>query len=152
VRGHLPYFVVEEMRRQKFVRNFTLAVLLVLSVPFGVSLLAAPSPSRGRPPGVTSANLATPWAQSTYPWYRPSYTPFPALTDVPRVLMPSLGGTDEIVVETGDTLSTLACRYGTTVEYLQTLNEMGTRTDLDAGQKLTVPGGLRLDPIRPACR
>ncbi|MCL7380359.1 LysM domain-containing protein [Streptomyces sp. 35G-GA-8] len=38
----------------------------------------------------------------------------------------------------GETLSEIACRYGTTVEALQEYNDMGRRTGLVAGQRLLV--------------
>lgn len=53
-----------------------------------------------------------------------------------------------IVVEPGDTLSGLACRYRTTVTLLQQINGLGTSTMLYSGQKLLVP---TFDAITSGC-
>ncbi|MBC3839303.1 LysM peptidoglycan-binding domain-containing protein [Streptacidiphilus sp. 4-A2] len=49
----------------------------------------------------------------------------------------------------GDTLSLLACRYGTNVSALQTLNSLGTSTTIRAGWKLLVPNDA---PVSRGCR
>ena len=44
------------------------------------------------------------------------------------------------VVQAGDNLSTIARKYGTTVAKLQSLNNMGSSTNLNIGQKIKVQG------------
>ena len=60
----------------------------------------------------------------------------PSLMPVPT-LIPLLWTT--IVVSPGDTLSELACRYGTTVRQLQQANQLGRSSQIQAGQPLRVP-------------
>jgi membrane-bound lytic murein transglycosylase D len=44
------------------------------------------------------------------------------------------------VVQAGDNLSSIARKYGTTVAKLQSLNNMGSSTNLNIGQKIKVQG------------
>ncbi|HSV68381.1 MAG TPA: M48 family metalloprotease [Mycobacteriales bacterium] len=70
-------------------------------------------------------------------WYLPPINPrleYPLTTSIP---IASLLGT--VTVRAGDTLSRLACRYGTTVAELQKLNDLGTSTRIFAGQLLYLP-------------
>jgi LysM repeat protein len=49
------------------------------------------------------------------------------------------GGTSPYVVQRGDTLRTIASRYGTTVSYLSSLNGLGNPNFIWVGQRLKVP-------------
>ncbi len=60
----------------------------------------------------------------------------PSLMPLPT-LAPLLWTT--IVVPPGDTLSQLACRYGSTVRELQQVNGLGHSSQIQAGQQLRVP-------------
>jgi LysM repeat protein len=53
---------------------------------------------------------------------------------------PSSGGTTTYVVQRGDTLSVIAARYGTTVNYLVSLNGLMNPNFIYVGQVLRVPG------------
>jgi Zn-dependent protease with chaperone function len=69
----------------------------------------------------------------------------PGLMPVPT--LPPLWIT--IVVAPGDTLSGLACRYGSTVRQLQQVNGLGRSSQIEAGQQLRVPA---LPDRRTSCR
>ncbi len=49
------------------------------------------------------------------------------------------------VVKAGDNLSLIARKYGTTVAKIQALNDMGSNTVIDVGQKLKVVGELAVE-------
>jgi len=61
---------------------------------------------------------------------------------------PSSGGTTAYVVQRGDTLGAIAARYGTTVNYLVSLNGLMNPNLIYVGQVLQVPGGA--SPVPPA--
>lgn len=61
-------------------------------------------------------------------------TPTPTLTPLPSPTP------FEYVVRTGDTLSEIARRYGTTVEAIMQANDIADATDLHAGVRLTIVG------------
>ncbi|MFF3377592.1 M48 family metalloprotease [Streptomyces sp. NPDC002680] len=139
--------VVQELARQRTVAKVTVGALIVAGVVWGIALVNSdpyqPYPQSYRTEEPTETY---PWATSTpsYPLALPTSgsgrrLPTPFITDLdpplptPRLLF----GVHDVVP--GDTLSGIACEYGTTVEDLQDLNEMGKRTDLDVGQKLLVP-------------
>ncbi|MDF4200692.1 LysM peptidoglycan-binding domain-containing protein, partial [Bacillus subtilis] len=50
-----------------------------------------------------------------------------------------LSNSQEVTVNDGDTLATLASQYGTTAQAIQDLNDMGTSNSLTAGQTIRVP-------------
>ncbi len=54
---------------------------------------------------------------------------------------PSSDGTTTYVVQSGDTLGAIAARYGTTVNYLASLNGLMNPNFIYVGQVLSVPGG-----------
>lgn len=70
------------------------------------------------------------YPDSTY--HPPTYTP-------PLLRMPLIPLDRLVIVHRGDTLSYLACHYGTTVADLQTRNDLGTSTVIQVGQSLVVP-------------
>lgn len=144
VSAELPPFVAEEIDRQRVVRNFTLGVLALLMLAWGVALVV---PDEPRPLGQVTA------AHPTSSWSAPrnlGLLPTPTLDPVPPLLQPPYAKPSiplpswhaplmPITVQRGDTLTRIACRYGTTVRELQELNGLGTRTRIYAGQGLLVP-------------
>ncbi|MEU6375309.1 M48 family metalloprotease [Streptomyces sp. NPDC046909] len=141
-----PDLVVEELARQRKVAKVTMGALIAAGMVWGIALVntdsSQPYPQSYRP---KLPLLAT-----------PQYTPQPLFTDLlpdPALSMPlpvpsltrpiPLPSLDfsfrSHAVRPGDTLTGIACQYGTTVEDLQELNDMGRRTDLTAGQTLLVP-------------
>ncbi|HSG15428.1 MAG TPA: LysM peptidoglycan-binding domain-containing protein [Anaerolineae bacterium] len=69
---------------------------------------------------------------------QPPTTP-PPTTPPPTTPPPTSGGT--YVVKPGDTLSSIAARYGTTVQELAALNGISNPNLIYAGQVLQIPGG-----------
>jgi hypothetical protein len=57
----------------------------------------------------------------------------------PAFAVPTPSLVTSIVVQPGDSLGALACRYGISVRALQKLNHLGRSTRIAAGQRLTVP-------------
>ncbi|MQS09542.1 M48 family metalloprotease [Streptomyces sp. IF17] len=160
--GRMPEHLARELRRQRTVRGFTLGVLAVVGVIWVVAL-AGSDPSRPYSPPVT--NLPT--GPTTGPTGGPDASGFPGLPEPPTIPyprdVPGLPGSGftyppPIVtippyeswgvltpiphtVRPGDTLSGIACRYDTTVEHLQRMNDMGSRTEIRVGEELRVPNG-----------
>ena len=141
--------VVEELARQRKVAKVTMGALIVAGAVWGIALIGSDGsqPYQPFPQSYRSGQPATGFPQYTpLPAYsdlvpEPSFTawlPTPVFTDLitPPPLELSFGFH---VVVPGDTLSGLACQYGTTVGDLQELNDMGKRTDLAVGQRLLVP-------------
>ena len=64
-----------------------------------------------------------------------------ALLLVPLQSAAHAQGQTQHVVQTGDTLYSLAIRYGTTVSAIQSLNNLGADTYIYVGQVLQIPGG-----------
>ncbi|MFJ5307553.1 LysM peptidoglycan-binding domain-containing protein [Streptomyces sp. NPDC088350] len=141
-----PNLVVQELARQRTVAKVTMGALIVAGVVWGIALLGSdssqPYPQSYRPGLPTAAASGyTPWPLST------DLVPTPRFSveyPVPIITRPILRPTPDVFfrihfVVAGDTLSHLACVYGTTVEDLQKLNRMGKRTDLAVGRMLWVP-------------
>lgn len=86
------------------------------------------------PGQLSNPYLVPPLGTFTYP--RPSFrlgtlpSGFPTFSALINV---------QVLVKAGDSLSSLACRYGTTVPRIQTLNKLGSSTVIFAGERLTVP-------------
>jgi LysM repeat protein len=98
---------------------------LDLSPSPGVSA-SAPAPTRrSTPPPSGSAPLSLPPSASLVPTFAPTPTPRPP--------------TRSYTVRAGDTLYALAIRFGTTVQILRQLNEMGNSSALQIGQVLRIP-------------
>lgn len=144
-----PELVAEELRRQRRVAKVTLGALICAGAVWVAALIGSdsspPYPGTYRPVLPTSAFPAyPPQPRFTDPLPAPSYgLPGPTfgLPNLPLYPQPSLVLPVFRVhtVAPGDTLSGIACRYGTTVKKLQRLNDMGASTDLTAGQKLWIP-------------
>ena len=67
-------------------------------------------------------------------------TDIPAATSAPAATTaPSTGSTVTYVVQRGDTLYSLARRYGTTVEAIATANGIANPNQIRVGQTLTIP-------------
>jgi Zn-dependent protease with chaperone function len=154
--GQVPGFVAEELARQRTVRNFTLGVLAVLGLAWGVALLQPDEPQRY--PSVASVNVLGTRPFPNYPGLLPTTSADPLSPLVrpslllPSLLLPTLSlPVTPIVVERGDTLSEIACRYRTSVRELQELNDMGSSTRIRAGQTLWVPTGPGLGLVRTDC-
>ena len=64
--------------------------------------------------------------------------PPPAPPSAPRTASTATATTHRVV--RGDNLTDLARRYGTTVRAIQAANDMGRRTVIQVGERLTVPG------------
>ncbi|CAL9367347.1 M48 family metalloprotease [Streptomyces sp. enrichment culture] len=147
-----PELVMEELRRQRRVAKVTLGTLICAGVVWVVALIGSdfssyPQSSRpvlpvgSFPAYPTQPRLTTPFPAPGYGLPTPDYDPplpWPSLTlhPHPSLFLPVFR---VHAVVPGDTLSGIACRYGTTVAELQELNGMGTRTGLVAGQKLWIP-------------
>jgi nucleoid-associated protein YgaU len=52
---------------------------------------------------------------------------------------PTEGGEERYVVESGDTLSSIAARYGTTVDAIVEANDLDDPDRIDVGDELTIP-------------
>lgn len=146
ISSQVPSVVVQEVERQRQVRNFTLVVLAIMFVPWVVTAYKA-KVSNGydssRAPALYDLPTPPPYLAGTRPLV-PTYTPLPPralVTQVPSFApqVPSSGLLLTITVERGDTLTRLACRYHTTVERLKSVNSMGSRARLRIGEKLKVP-------------
>ncbi|MFD7288509.1 M48 family metalloprotease [Streptomyces sp. NPDC059863] len=135
-----PDLVLGELARQRKVAKVTVGALIATGAVWGIALIGTDPSQPYRPAFPTPA--------------APQYSPTPRLTfplptrpglDIP-LPTPSLSFTLPLPdfpyrihrVLPGDTLSEIACRYGTTVEALQEYNDMGRRTGLVAGQRLLV--------------
>ncbi|MFG2374871.1 M48 family metalloprotease [Streptomyces sp. NPDC048504] len=141
-----PDLVVEELARQRKVAKVTMGAVIVTGMVWGIALLGSDSSQpygQSYRPGLPTAAASryTPWPSYTDALPTPGYTarlPLPVFTEPILRPTPSLYFRIHFVVR-GDTLSALACEYGTTVEDLQERNDMGRRTDLTVGQMLLVP-------------
>jgi membrane-bound lytic murein transglycosylase D len=63
----------------------------------------------------------------------------------PKISMPKYGRSAVHVVKKGDSLWTIAKRYGTTTKKIQELNHL-SKTDLHKGQTLTIFDGQKMPP------
>ena len=99
---------------------------------------ATPSPVATRP--LSSPTPVTETEAATMPAPAETPTPMP-VTPVAPVPAPTVSATEVYyIVQWGDTLTWIACRYGTTVEAIKSAN--GLRSDfIYAGQRLMIPAG-----------
>lgn len=103
-------------------------------------LTGGPAPSR--PAGVTAAPGATPTDASA-----PQPTPDPSASQIPtpqptasEARTPTAAPTSRIhVVVRGETLSSIAARYGVTIEAIQDANQIADPSLIQVGQRLVIP-------------
>jgi hypothetical protein len=96
------------------------------------SRAAAGLPAEGAP-GRTSGSVATPAALTPQPTPVPTPAGTPVITTEVRVLQPNY------TVAPGDTLGSIARRYGISVDALASMNNLENRNSLSVGQKLVIP-------------
>jgi LysM repeat protein len=99
-----------------------------------------PSGTPGGTPGISPTPAGTPGISPT-PGGTPTATPTPASSPTPT---PS--EFTEYAVQQGDTLSTIAQRFGTTADELTRINGLTNPNTLDIGQKLKIPTPSRPTP------
>lgn len=109
--------------------GFILARLGVGAQPSETAAVPTASTQAAAPPAVTRAALATPQPTPT-PGPPPGQGP---LRTTERVLEPTY------TVAPGDTLGSIAAKFGTTVEALQSINNLQDRNVLSVGQRLVIP-------------
>lgn len=83
---------------------------------------------------IPTASELTPRAPATQPPLTPAATAAPATPTVPAAA-------GEYLVQPGDTLSTIAIEYSTSMAALQVLNNLDDPRLLRAGQRLKIPAG-----------
>jgi len=128
-------------------RTISQAALAVLMVAAAAALIVA---RVGGPVGSLPAGVAGPSASSPVPGGTPSGTPTLSPTPTPQpstgptpspkvtpALSPGISRTYR--VRSGDTLSAIAAKYGTTVHILQTLNGISDPSVIRPGQVLQLP-------------
>ncbi|MBK3573231.1 M48 family metalloprotease [Streptomyces sp. MBT65] len=138
-----PDLVVEELARQRKVARVTAVAVAVAGAVWVTALLGSGSDQPYSQAGLPRAAVSrySPWPLPTALLPTPHFTvslPAPNITGPILRPTPSLNFRIHFVAR-GDTLSALACEYGTTVADLQERNDMGKRTGLEVGQMLFVP-------------
>jgi Zn-dependent protease with chaperone function len=126
--------------RQRTIRVMNIAVGIVTGIValFGThAWTAAHSPPSFTPVSNPVAIEGTK-PPFPYPLATPRLTFSPIYLPITIKVPPSALVTS-VIVQPGDSLSALACRYNTTVKALQTLNHLGQSTVIYAGQRLSVP-------------
>ena len=125
-------------------RSLRLRGGIVLALLFALALLSGCggviTPEREVSPSPTSPLFPSPTLlrPTSLPPYRPTpTTPTPTLTPTPIVH----------VVQQGETLSSIAARYGVSVEALQVVNGIENPLLLQVGQELVIPTGE--EPVSP---
>ena len=146
--GRLPHLPSSRTRA-----GGQLALVALMVVAFAVLIVARTSqsgtaPGAGSPTGSLAAAVPslepTPApTPSPSPSASPSPTPSASASPLPsatRTPPPSPSGTGRYRVKAGDTLSSIAARFGTTVKVLKTLNGITNAALIHPGQSLIVPG------------
>lgn len=95
------------------------------------ALVRTATPESGATPQSTATSIGP--AQATLP-------PEPTDTTTASEL-PTLAPGQEYTVQAGDTLSTLAARFNTSMAALQRINNLGDSQTVRLGQKLSIPSG-----------
>ncbi|WP_326812947.1 M48 family metalloprotease [Streptomyces scopuliridis] len=136
-----PDLVLGELARQRKVAKVTVGALIATGAVWGIALIGTDPPQPYRPTFPTAAAPQySPAPQPTLPLPTRPGLDIPLPTPSLSFTLPLPGFPYRIHrVVHGDTLTGIACRYGTTVEALQEYNDMGRRTGLIAGQQLLVP-------------
>jgi LysM repeat protein len=115
------------------------AVLVARLSPTGGTGGASPSP--GPSSSVVAVASATPTPNPTIsPTLNPSPPPSPTPTPTPRpAATPTKSTGQTYQVKSGDTLSAIAARFGTTVKAIQDLNDIKDPSLIRTGQVLKIP-------------
>jgi LysM repeat protein len=98
---------------------------------------ATPTPTQTPTPTATST---TPTPTGTPPTATPTPTPTPTLQP---------GQTVIYVVRSGDTLYSIARRFGTTVQAVAQINNVSNPSRIYVGQRLLIPRGANVTPVPP---
>ena len=106
----------------------------LLGGPGASEIAASATPATSATPAAASAS-PTPTAAATAV---PTLASTPASTTVPTASSIATA-TTTYVVQRGDTLWAISIQFGTTVQALQELNDLGTSTRLVVGQVLEIP-------------
>jgi hypothetical protein len=121
-------------------------VALVALMILAFSILAFARLTAGEPPSETggASPTASPVASarpsaSPRPSPRPSPTPSPSAAAPSPSPEASVAGTQSYRVQSGDTLSAIAARFGTTVAEIQRLNDIEDPSLIRVGQLLELP-------------
>lgn len=120
---------------------------LVLGSLVAIFLIISPPESESRIGAVRTVATATPGSPTATPTPQMEATPSPAGTPDPSPTAAatpagsptSPGGERSHTVASGDTLSTIAEQYDTTVEAIMALNDVDESTPLQIGQVLRIP-------------
>lgn len=109
--------------------------------------LNTPAPTGQATVSPTELPTATPTPEPTFtPTATPTVTPLPP-TATPTATKPVASGTTTYRVQSGDTLSSIAARFGIAWEALAAANGLTSRSVLRIGQELIVPAaGAPLPP------
>lgn len=129
-------------QRVSAIRGWNLAVGVITAVVALVGIHArdaSHSPPPFIPPAFSSPVVAGGPTRGPIPGMGVgiSVSPFPH--PFPTLSLPKLRLVTSMIVQPGDSLSGIACRYQTTVRALQQMNHLGTSTVIVAGQRLLVP-------------
>ena len=130
-------------------------VLVATAIPPQSPPTSTTVPQPPQPTAQDWPSTPVPQSPQSTPWYAPTPTPAQAWltsTPIPQAAPQSPsrqprysrvcgGGTVPYKVGTGETLSGIAGRYGTTASNLASLNNIGVNDMLFAGEVLCVPGG-----------
>jgi LysM repeat protein len=120
-----------------------LAVVVITGAVVAGSLIGSPSPTTTPSPSPTPSPRQTPTAEPTASPVptptatppTPTATPSPTVTPVPPTPSPATTYT----VVAGDTLASIAARFGTTVAALQAANGIEDPNTINVGQVLVIP-------------
>ncbi len=104
------------------------ATLAATQTPAEPTPTPSPSPTQEPSPTMTPAPTETPTPEPTA---TPTLTPTPA---------PTAGGPTKYKVQSGDTLSSIAAKFGISWEALAQANKLTSRSTLRIGQELVIPG------------
>jgi LysM repeat protein len=148
-RGRAPLPIPRVTDRRTLGQALLALVMIAAVTALLVARLGGPAPGPGASGGpgasVPGVGLASPTPTAT-PRSTPSSTPRPTPTATPRstpsstpTAKPSTPTGRTYTVQPGDTLSSIAARFGTTVKVLQKLNGITNASLIHPGQVLKLP-------------